>query len=77
MEEWSMLRGNVLDELHRHDGYNAFASEEPLCFECREDISPLESYRCSDCVPQPYYCKDCMVSAHICEPFHRVQVRKY
>lgn len=79
MEEWTALRGNVLDELHRLDGcvndLSTFEESEPSCVACGEDLPPLESYRCTDCIPQPYFCKSCMVSAHLCEPFHRVEVR--
>lgn len=78
MEEWASLRDSVLGELHRHDAFEPSAEldceDTPICFDCGNGISPDESYRCTDCVVQPYFCQACMVSAHACEPFHRIQV---
>jgi hypothetical protein len=72
-------RAEILDELHRHDGWVLDAPPgTATCSSCslsRPDSSPnLALYRCRSCSCAPYACKECIVHHHEHLPFHQVEV---
>lgn len=73
MEEWTIRRPVLLDELHRHDGF--IPPSGNLCASCSNTMSDRSLYyRCIDCSIRTKQCNECLVKEHSNEPFHRIEV---
>ncbi|KAH8103711.1 hypothetical protein DFH11DRAFT_1768670 [Phellopilus nigrolimitatus] len=78
--DWIPHRDDLLDELHRHDGFLQDPAEQcsehdeascTKCTGCGYEISGV--FRCKDCFQSAYMCSGCMVERHTHGPLHRVE----